>query len=162
MLWQACNECGLDFSCFFVFFLHRSAHSSMSVFFSSTMGLGSETFSLADCVPTAKYLLGSQMQEINKIHWAALFLVSVVCQTTCDFLMMDLQNKMVSSSSVERRLAKQQENTTWALLTDAPFALPKLHYAWLTLNTFCMRSVSDVHISCLFSLFFLQNMYWFK
>lgn len=92
------------------------------------MGLGSETFSLADCVPTAKYLLGSQMQEINKIHLAVLFLVSVVCQTTCDFLMMDLQNKMVSSSSVERRLAKQQENTTWALLTDAPFALPKLHH----------------------------------
>lgn len=88
----------------------------------SNMGLGSGTFSLAVCVPTTKHLLGSQLQEINKIHWAALFLVSVVCPTTCDFWMMDLQNKMVSCLSVERRLAEIEENTTWTLLTDVPFA----------------------------------------
>lgn len=105
-------------------------------------------FLLAVYIPNSKYLQGLQLKEINKTDRATLFLLGAVCQTACDFRMMDLQNKMVSFSGVDARLAKQ-ENTTWTPISRCVYLCCQIS----VLPLLCPCSM-NAHQSCLFFFVF--------
>lgn len=134
---------------FLSFFHHVSPDPYVSFF--NLCGFPPSLFLLAVYIPNSKYLQGLQLKGINKPYRTALFLLGAVCQTACDFRMMDLQNKMVSFSGVNARLAKQ-ENTTWTPISRCVYLCCQISVLPLS----CPRSM-NAHQSYLFFFFFFQQ-----
>lgn len=147
--WQqlCCDRHGMDAVPIFPFcFTYVTSFSCVSISFFPLMRRsplfnqhGIRIWNLHSSRLCPKCLLGSRLQEINKINRAALFPLSVVCWTTCDFWMMDLPNKMVSRLSVQRgnwQNKKAQHGLCWqmhclycqnsVLLTGTPHSLHKI------------------------------------
>lgn len=126
----------------------RNVSQDQYVSFLTLCGFPPPLFWMAVYIPNSKYLQGLQLKEIDKTYRAAQFLLGAVCQTACDFRMMDLQNKMVSFSGVDARLAKQV-NTTWTPISRCVYLCCQIS----VLPLLCPRSM-DANQSYLFFFLF--------